>query len=121
MSKIFNSDLMSAYIDMAKDPANLSHEDEQIFLSIHKKKDRIQNRFIELFENFNSLDMDQLIELKELKDALDEMLEMEAQRTDSEEVQRIINYLSSKEETLPVLGKMRLDAFRKVQETKKVR
>lgn len=122
MSKIFNSELMSAFADMDKEGyENLSSEDKQIYSSIFYKKERIETRFNDLIRNFNSLDSNQLNEFKELKETLDEMNEMKAQRMDTEEIQQYIDNLSPREDTMPVLGKMWLEALKKVQESKKTR
>lgn len=122
MSKIFNSELMRVIVNIdAEDFNTLSDDDKQIYLSIIAKKGRIEARFNNLIEKYNSLDSTQLTEFNELKETLEELNELKAQRLNTEEIQQYIDNMSSREDTMPALGKMWLEALRRIQESRKTR
>ena len=121
MSKIFSRALMIAYMDMEDDMLNqrLSPEDEQIWSNIGIRLNDIARHINDLGQNFNSLNRNQLAELKELEETQKEFDEIKAERMTAEKRQTIIDNLSTREEKLPLSGKIWLETLRKFQEPAK--
>ena len=123
MSKIFNSALMNAIVDMEYDANNdvLSPEDKEVYNQLLARRSKLTIRLNGLAENISSLDSAQLIELKELIDDAHEWNEIAAQRMTSEEIQRIVDNLASREMTMPMSGRIKLEVFRKILKSKKAK
>ena len=123
MSKIFNSALMNAIVDMEYDANNdvLSPEDKEVYNQLLARRSKLTIRLNGLAENVSSLDSAQLIELKELIDDAHEWNEIAAQRMTSEEIQRIVDNLASREMTMPMSGRIKLEVFRKILKSKKAK
>ena len=118
MSKYISTAFMNTYLDMEPDleAKRLSPENEQIMGMILSQTRRVEDKFLALCSKKDYLNSEQLIELKELKESVDEFNELKAERLTSEERQQIIERLSSKESSLPLLGLVWLESLKRVQE-----
>ena len=118
MSKLFHTSLITAYCDLADEEAlgTLSPDDKDFFSALLNRVNDISRRLEDLHDNLDILDGPSLEEFYELRNTTIEINDMQAKHMSSEDRERIIGNLSSREEQLPYSGKLWLDSLRDAQE-----